>query len=118
MIAGVGTDILKIDRLGNFDDAFFEKVYTEYERAEAESRDVPINYYASRFAGKEAVYKCIGGGNIRLSEVEIRSDADGKPKVTLSGECMSVAIERGIKVIHLSLSYEDDYAIAFAVAEM
>ncbi|MDR1797778.1 MAG: holo-ACP synthase [Clostridiales Family XIII bacterium] len=120
-IIGVGTDIVAFDRMekGARDPAFLAAVYTEAERREAASRPVPLHYYATRFAAKEAVYKCIGGDapEIRLSDIEILSLPSGKPAVALHGRCRELAAGLGIHRIHLSLSYEAGAAVAFAVAE-
>ncbi|MEG2421928.1 MAG: holo-[acyl-carrier-protein] synthase, partial [Oscillospiraceae bacterium] len=66
-----------------------------------------------------AVFKCFGQvpGNIRLNEIEILSQPCGKPTVRLLGSCAQHAATLGIETIHLSLSYDGDYAIAYAVAE-
>lgn len=123
MTIGIGTDILKISRIeqdvSDGKRTFINAVYTGRERAEAEERSKPALFYATRFAGKEAVYKCFGevSGEIRWNEIEILSGENGKPTVSLSGACRAHAELLGIKSIHLSLSYDGEYAIAFAIAE-
>jgi len=123
MIIGVGTDILKIQRvrdiLNEENAPFLMKVFTAAERAEAKTRNKPDDYFATRFAGKEAVFKCFGEvpGEIRLNEIEILCGPCGKPNVHLSGSCLEHARVLGIKRIYLSLSYDGEYAVAFAVAE-
>ena len=54
---------------------------------------------------------------MRLSEIEILSQENGRPYVSLYGSAKETAKALGINYMHLSLSYEDHYAIAFAVAE-
>lgn len=123
MVLGVGTDILRTRHIENClaeeDRPFLEKVYTAVEREEAQGREVPLSYYATRFAGKEAVFKCFGEipGEIRLNEIEILTHISGKPTVRLSGRSLAHAQSMGIQRIHLSLSYDGEYAVAFAVAE-
>lgn len=123
MIAGVGTDILKMSQLSKSclrgSDPFLMKTYSEAEREAAQERELPFYYYATRFAGKEAVFKSLGISpeHVRLSEIEILNDRNGTPHVTLYGEIRKSAEEKGITQIHISLSYEEDYATAFAVAE-
>lgn len=122
MVKGIGTDLLKIQRIINFqsnpDDPFFLKIFTKAEHAQAVLRSDPTLYYATRFAGKEAVFKCFGidGNHVRLHEIEILSLDNGMPQVTLHGHLKEIAAEKKISRIELSLSYEDAYAIAFAVA--
>lgn len=123
MIAGVGTDILNMKDLSKdyliSSDPFLVKTYSEKEIAAASVREIPFYYYATRFAGKEAVFKSLGisSDHIRMSEIEILNDENGKPYVTLYGELKKKAEERGVICIHISLSYEKDYATAFAVVE-
>lgn len=122
MVTGVGTDILGMKRFRNViegdSDAFVNKVFTGKEREQASQSQDRVAYLATRFAGKEAVFKCFGiHGNVRLSEIEVLDGETGQPFVTLLGEFTKIAGEKGVKRVHISLSYETDYAIAFAVAE-
>jgi holo-[acyl-carrier protein] synthase len=122
VIIGVGTDILSIGRIHDILDepnhTFITKVFTENERTQAEQADDPLSFYAVRFAGKEAVFKCFNiHGDVRLSEIEIIDGETGQPQVMLFGRIREIAAKKGISRIHVSLSFENDYAIAFAVAE-
>lgn len=123
MIFGVGTDIFKIQRMRDIlsgdGGAFLARTFTERERLEASARDDHALYYATRFAGKESVFKCLGSdaAAMKLSEIEVLSALSGQPQVCLAGSLRDLAEQKGIKNVHLSLSYEYDYAVAFAVAE-
>ncbi len=123
MIIGIGTDILSIERLISIletgRECFLQKVYTRSERQEAEKRPKPLFYYATRFAGKEAVFKTLASndGSLRLCDIEILSDESGAPHVRLHNAVSTEAEKKGIRRIHLSLSYEESFAVAFAVAE-
>jgi holo-[acyl-carrier protein] synthase len=122
MVIGVGADILSMERIRHSLDGdgetFVSRVFTVKERAQAAESPDPASYFATRFAGKEAVFKCFGiDGNIRLSEIEILDGETGQPQVTLLGEFREIAEEKGIRDVQISLSYENDYAVAFAVAQ-
>ena len=126
MIKGIGTDILAIEKLNPIlkkedylNDSFIKKTYTSLEIELAESRPLPLYCYATRFAGKEAVFKAltVTGEDLRLNEIEILSDATGKPYVVLHGNAALLAQKKEISQVLISLSYEDDYAIAYAIAE-
>jgi holo-[acyl-carrier protein] synthase len=123
MILGIGTDILKIQHIRNMyngtDDPFFQKTFTENEKKQASVRPDPVIYFSTRFTGKEAVFKSLGidGSDIRLDDIEILNSETGQPVVVLSGNVKEIAERKGIKYIHISLSYNDDYAVAFAIAE-
>ena len=120
MIYGVGTDILSLERLSRIleHDRGFEKgVYTPRELELIRSRPEQLCCYATRFAGKEAVFKALRlDGNTRWTEIEILSEPDGAPRVQLHGAAAQYAAEQGVTAVRLSLSSEDRYACAFAVA--
>lgn len=123
MIIGIGTDILNTAHIsGEYlktGDPFLSKTYSPKEIEEAAKRELPFYYYATRFAGKEAVFKSLGISpqHVLLSEIEILNDSYGAPYVTLYGSLKRQAQEKGIRFIHVSLSYEENYASAFAIAE-
>ena len=120
MIIGVGTDILSIKRLSGVldsDSGFAQSVYTPDELAIIRERPEPVYCYATRFAGKEAVFKALRlDGNTRWHQIEILSEPDGSPRVRLNGAAARHAASLGITKVAISLSYEEEYACAFAVA--
>ena len=122
MILGVGTDILDMRRLSPSSllpgDPFLRRAFTEREIAQAEARPQPLRvpYYATRFAGKEAVFKALRTSpeGADLGEIELLDNPDGAPRCTLHGEMLRRA--RGGRV-HVSLSWDGELALAFAVLE-
>lgn len=122
MIYGIGTDILKISNIeasvNDLTDAFVRKIYTEKEVALITSRSIPLYSFATRFSGKEAVFKSLDlyGDDIRLNEIEILENENGQPIVFLNGNAKKLATQKNISKIHISLSYDTDYAIAYATA--
>jgi holo-[acyl-carrier protein] synthase len=123
MILGIGVDIITAQRIRvicrGTDDPFIKKTYSGREQEEAARWSEPVLYFASRFAGKEAVFKSLGidGSNIRLSEIEILGSEPGRLNITLSGNTGKEAEKKGIKEVLVSLSYNDEYAVAFAIAQ-
>jgi holo-[acyl-carrier protein] synthase len=102
----------------NQDDPFFLKSFSEKEKEESSGHKDPVIYFSMRFAGKEAVIKCMGiDESIRLSEIEILSTETGRPIVALTGAVKAIAEKKGIKNVTISLSHDGDYTIAFAIAE-
>jgi holo-[acyl-carrier protein] synthase len=83
---------------------------------------------AARWAAKEAVAKLLGVGLRGLSgggrqgdglawhEIEVLSDAEGRPTLTLHGRAADRARMLGLGSIALSLSHTREHAIASAVA--
>lgn len=122
MIIGIGTDILRIERIraacADPEDPFLIRTFTEAERIAAAERPLPLYFYATRFAGKEAIFKAfrISPEGADLSEIEIRNDEQGAPYVTFTGTLGRLVREREL-IVHLSLSYETEEAVAFAVIE-
>lgn len=119
---GIGIDILDMQWIRNTnanpDDPFFIKSFSEKERKEAVSHPDPVAYFSTRFAGKEAVIKCIGiCESIRLADIVILCDENGRPAVELAGAVRTLAESKGIKNIFISLSCNGHYAAASAIAE-
>ena len=119
---GVGTDILKISNLSYAamqpEDSFIKKTFTCAEAAQAAGRELPLYYYATHFAGKEAVFKSLGldASCFRPHEIEILNDESGRPHASLSGETARRAGANGVARVLVSLSYDTDYAVAYAAA--
>lgn len=123
MVVGVGTDLVSIPRmravLERYRDRLCQRLYTTEETAEGQRRPVPELHFASRFAAKEATMKALGTGwgvGIGWREIEIVGPRGKPPAVRLSGRARLVAEEKGIRHLHLSLSHDGDYAVAFVVA--
>ena len=121
MIIGVGTDIFLMSRLviTHEEDAFIQRAYTQNERDEASKRDNKHLYYATRFCAKEAVYKAISSINLEFkpSDIEILTDEKGKPYATIHGKTKKELDKLGNINIQVSISYDTDYAISFALAQ-
>lgn len=122
MVVGIGTDILKINSLNTDNlkenDPFLLANYTTLEIRAAQERENSLYYYATRFAGKEAVFKALNrtSHKVRFCDIEILNMESGQPCVTLYGALLKEAREAGIEKVLISLSYDCDYAIAYATA--
>jgi len=123
MVYGIGTDFLHLSRLeplkNSWDDSFFLRTYTDEERKAALARPEPLLYFADRFAGKEAVYKALSlpPELDRLKEIEILNNDAGRPFVRLYGKIADYAASVGVQRVLVSLSYDGDTAVAFALCE-
>lgn len=123
MIAGIGTDIVRIDRiersLNRLGDAFARRILTRFELSVWSESAMPASYLAKRFAAKEAVAKAFGTGIGKLSfqHIEIRNNSIGAPELVLYGYALELQHQKGVKHCHISLSDEKDNAIAFVVLE-
>lgn len=127
-ILGIGTDIVQIRRIEltykRFGDSFIRRLFTSNEREKAQSLTFKqqINFYAKRYAAKEAVSKALGTGMGRLAtwqEIEIGNDTNGAPLVVLSGQtAQTLMLKAAGRETHIHLSLSDDLnALAFVVIE-
>lgn len=110
MILGVGCDIVSIERISNVllkTPAFLTHVFSNNEITEYKRRKNDIAYLATRFAAKEAIVKAFKEYNDKLNTIEILNKASGEPYVRIHGE--------DVNNLFISLSYEKDYVIAYAV---
>lgn len=110
MIQNIGCDIVSIKRLTNTlnnTNSFLKRVYSKSEIEEYHKRNDDIHYLATRFAAKEAIVKALTKYNQDLNTIEILNDISGKPYVIINNKIMDN--------IKISLSYEEDYAIAYVV---
>lgn len=121
MIIGLGTDIIEIERVRRAVNRknFLDSVFTEAEQTYCNDRGKnSAASYAARFAAKEAFFKAIGTGIVtRLAEVEVVNDERGAPKIFLHNKAATLAHERGIKKISVSLSHSRDFATAVCIVE-
>lgn len=123
MIKGIGTDIIAVDRLRRVlirTPNFRERVFTPGEIGYCEAKADPAQSFAACFAAKEAVMKAFGTGwseEVHWQGISIDHDIAGKPLVVLTGSTMALFSALGCSAIHISISHEKDYAIAFAVLE-
>lgn len=112
-----GVDIVSVKRIkkASLKENFLKKVFTQKELNFINTKS--SQSIAGRFAAKEAIMKCIGRGMdyIAFTDIEILNDEYGKPYVILSKDAKKYADDKKINDIDISISHEEDYAIAFAV---
>jgi holo-[acyl-carrier protein] synthase len=122
-IVSQGIDLIECARVGEVverhGERFLSRVLTEAERAYVAGKAHPLPHIAGRFAAKEAVLKVLGTGwrgSIAWTDVEVTNDANGQPRVALSGTCAEIARRRGIAKILVSITHTPHYAAATALA--
>lgn len=121
-IYGVGVDHVNLNRvrklLSKNKEKFESRCFTSNEILYANRFNDPSKRLGARFAGKEAVMKSLGKGWRQLNWKEIEITGGGKPEVILHGKAKEVATKQNIQMVHVSLSHEEETAIAFAVSEV
>ena len=124
-IIGNGVDIIKNSRINNSlkIKGFLDRIFTEKEIQQGKKLKNKINFYAKRFAAKEAFVKAIGTGfrsDINFIDIEIKNYKNGKPYISLSKK-LNNFLQKKFKIqkykVFLSLSDEKDYSIAFVVID-
>ena len=124
-IIGNGVDIIKNSRINNSlkIKGFLNRIFTEKEIQQGKKLKNKINFYAKRFAAKEAFVKAIGTGfrsDINFIDIEINNYKNGKPYISLSKK-LNNFLKKKFKIqkynVFLSLSDEKGYSIAFVVID-
>ena len=122
-IIGNGVDIVENKRIKSSlkIKGFINRVFTQNEINKSKKLKNKINYYAKRFAAKEAFVKAIGEGfrnNINYRDIDVTNDNKGKPIINIS-----INIKNFLKKkfnlnkykIFLSLSDEKKHSIAYVI---
>ncbi len=124
MIIGTGIDIVSIKRIKDAEKRwgrrFLDRVYTAGETKYAMLQLYPHPRLAARFAAKEATVKALGTGftgGITWKDIEVQNKDSGRPGIILHGKVRDTAESKGVRVIHLSISHDGDYAVAQVVLE-
>lgn len=124
MIRGIGvdaTDICEMRQLLQDVCSFKRHTFTAAEIAVGERRTDSAEYYATRFAAKEAVYKAVGhlipGECFDLRVVETLNAVDGSPYIHITEELALFLQRAGVDKLHISLTTEGNYATAFVISE-
>ena len=121
MIAGIGVDIIEIQRIqksiASFGESFLERIFTPGEIQYCKAKSNAAQHFAARFAAKEAVTKAFATGwrgDFSWKDIEVTNDELGQPHITLHGDLK----ERLSHVsVFVSLSHSDNHVVAMAVME-
>ncbi|MEX1993328.1 MAG: holo-ACP synthase [Steroidobacteraceae bacterium] len=121
MIFGIGTDVVRIERIAavyqRFGAHFVERLLLSEERAVFDPERRPARFLAMRFAAKEAIAKALGTGfghGIWIRDLGFVANAWGRPEVRFSPRGREVADRLGAGEGHVSLT--DDAGLVIAVA--
>ena len=124
MIFGIGTDIVRVDRMQQdierFGNKFAERILTAAEMLEFQGNANKAHFLARRFAAKEATAKAMGTGfsnGVHLRDIGVIHDPHGKPMLQFSGGAEQFVKDKCISVAHVSLADEQDHAVAFVTLE-
>lgn len=101
--------------------SFVQRIFSKKEIELSKKYRDKTNYFAKRFAAKEAFYKTLGTGlrnNYKFKDITVKNDKYGKPSIVIN-EKLKKMIYKQFKLkkfkLHLSLSDEKKYSIAFVI---
>lgn len=128
MIVGIGIDICgaarvaeAIERRGQ---VFLDRLFSAAEQALAARHRSPNQFYAGRFAAKEACAKSLGTGitdRVRWTDVEILARRSGQPYCELSGgaarRAKRLVGRDSVPELHVSITHDGEFAQALAILE-
>ena len=113
----VGTDIVKVSRIKDLlttkEEKFLNKVFTEEEISYCNSHSNPEIHFSGKYAAKEAVKKALLSNDlieqISLKDIKILNRDNKAPYVVIE-HIMDLNY-------NVSISHEEEYAIAFALIQ-
>ena len=121
MIVGLGTDIIDNRRIENtiikFGSKFKKRCFLNNEIKKSEKKLKQINFFAKRYAAKEACAKALGTGlakGVFWKDIEVLNNTYGKPFIKLHNNALRL-LNKNFNFpckIELSLSDEKNYSIA------
>jgi holo-[acyl-carrier protein] synthase len=124
MIISTGIDIVEVYRIREALERtprFATRVFTAAEREYCDSKGVAAaQSYAARFAAKEAFLKALKTGwrgKISWLDVEVVSDSNGVPTLSITGEAKRLLDALGADTVHIALSHTAEHAIAQVILE-
>jgi holo-[acyl-carrier protein] synthase len=123
-VLGIGVDLVENARIEHsverFGERFLGRVFTPGEIEYSQSMKYPARHLAARFAAKEAVSKAFGTGigkAMSWKDIDVQRKPSGEPFVVLEGGAKSLADERGVSAVWITLSHTENHAMAMIVME-
>ena len=122
-VIGNGVDIVENSRIKKLikNIKFIKRIYSTHEINKSKYIKNKVNFFAKRFAAKEAFVKSIGSGfrsGINFSDIIILNNKLGKPYIRINNKIKSIICKknklRNFKVF-LSLSDEAKHSIAYVI---
>ena len=124
-ILGIGVDIVENSRITKSlkNKLFIKRIFSDSEILIAMKVRDKKNYYAKRFAAKEAFAKSIGTGfrnDLNFKDIAIVNDKLGKPRFVINEKIKKI-VKKQFKISSfnflLSISDEKKYSIAYVVLQ-
>tara|TARA_X000001036_G_C20657136_1_gene797443 strand:+ start:358 stop:744 length:387 start_codon:yes stop_codon:yes gene_type:complete len=124
-ILGIGVDIIENKRIRSLirNKTFIKRTFGSKEVKISNKILNKTNYFAKRFAAKEALAKAIGTGfrsKLNFKDIEISNDKIGKPyyvKTKKLDQIINKKFKQKKYNLFLSISDENDYSVAFTILQ-
>ena len=122
-IIGNGVDIIKNSRIKKLikNPKFVSRIFTEDEINASRKIKNKTNFFAKRFAAKEAFVKSIGTGfrkGINFNDINVKNNKLGKPILSFNNNVRKILIQKFKSnkfTVYVSLSDEKYYSIAYVI---
>ena len=113
----IGTDIVKVSRIKDLlirkEENFLNKIFTEQEISYCNVNTNPEIHFSGKYAAKEAVKKALLSNNL-VEQISLKSikilNRDNKAPYVVIDNIMELNC-------NVSISHEEEYAIAFALIQ-
>lgn len=118
MIKGIGVDICDIRKLKTAikrNSKFVTRVFSDAEIKYCKTKKNNILHFAGKFAAKEAFIKAVSNKSIKLPDIEIINDKNGRPDIKLTQKIKQILKKKKAKRINLSISHTDSTAVAVCI---
>ena len=124
-ILGIGVDIVENSRITKSlkNKNFIKRIFSNAEILTAKKTTNANNYYAKRFAAKEAFAKSIGTGireDLNFKDISIINNKLGKPSFVINKKIKEI-IKKEFNItsfnFFLSISDEKKYSIAYVILQ-
>ena len=124
-ILGIGVDVVNNRRIQPLikNQNFIKRTFGPNELKFSKNKVNRTNFFAKRFAAKEALSKSFGTGirdNLNFKDIEICNDEMGKPYYSRSKKIDKIILKKfNTKSynLFLSISDEKDYSVAFTIIQ-
>jgi holo-[acyl-carrier protein] synthase len=122
MIFGIGTDIVRTERIEHVyerhGERFVDRLLLPQEFEGFRQQTRPARFLAMRFAAKEAIVKAMGTGfshGMWIRDCGIAANAWGKPEIIWSERGRRLCDELGIGEGHVTLTDEAGLVVAVVI---
>ena len=124
-ILGIGVDIVENSRITKSlkNKNFIKRIFSNAEILTAKKTANKNNYYAKRFAAKEAFAKSIGTGireDLNFKDISIINNKLGKPSFVINKKIKEI-IKKEFNItsfnFFLSISDEKKYSVAYVILQ-